>query len=243
MARLPRLVVPGMPHHVIQRGTARCAIFRDSQDYRFFMGRLWDLSDETRCDIHAYVLMSNHLHLLLTPQNGDGLSKLLQRVGSRYVQYFNNRYERTGALWQSRYRAVPVDSEGYLLVCTRYIELNPVRAGMVKNPADYSWSSYEHHALGRIDPVIRDHDVLLSLGRTSGERCAAYLELFQEQLAESTLQAIREATNKGWPLGSPAFQQKLAALSPRRVVPLPRGGDHRAKRAIGSDPIVQGKRV
>jgi putative transposase len=224
MARLPRLVLPGMPHHVIQRGTDRCTIFRDNRDFRFLLSLLRDGSDESRCDIHTYVLMTNHIHLLLTPHGEDALSKMMQGVGSRYVQYFNNKYGRTGALWQGRYRAVTVDTERYFLVCSRYIELNPVRAGLVQAPRDYPWSSYEHHVLGRTDPLIRDHPVFESLGCTLRGRCSAYAEMFENQLDETTLSAVREATNKGWPVGDQAFRERVEAMSRRRARPLPKGG-------------------
>jgi putative transposase len=224
MTRLPQYDLPGVPHHVIQRGTDRCPIFRDERDYRFFRNCVWDASDRYRCDVHAYVLMTNHVHFLMTAHGERGLSKLMQSVGSRYVPYFNARHGRSGTLWQGRPRFTPVETEEYFLVCSRYIELNPVRAGLVVSPGDYPWSSFEHHALGRTDPLIREHPVFATLGGTRAERCAAYLALFDGILDELTVAAIRSATNYGWALGSKAFCEQIQGLSQRRAEPLPRGG-------------------
>jgi putative transposase len=225
MARLPRVVPPGIPHHVIQRGNNRCAIFRDNQDFRYFLSCVWDACDRYGCDIHAYVLMTNHVHLLLTPHAPNSLAKMMQSVGNRYVQYFNRRFERTGTLWEGRYRAATVDSESYLLVCSRYIELNPVRAGLVARPGDYPWSSFEHHALGRCDPLIRDHPVILALGKTAKERCSAYLDLFEGCIDEAIVKSIRDATHNGWALGTRQFQRHVESLTRRRAARLPKGGN------------------
>lgn len=243
MTRLPQYDVPDVPHHVIQRGTDRCPIFRDARDFRFFLNCVWDASDRHRCDVHAYVLMTNHVHLLMTAHCERGLSRLMQSVGSRYVPYFNARHGRTGTLWQGRPRFTPVETEEYFLVCSRYIELNAVRAGMVSDPGNYPWSSYEHHALGRVDPLIRDHELYASLGATPAERCAAYLALFDGTLDGRTLATIRDATNHGWALGNKAFCERIRDLSRRRAVPLPRGGARPQKRrtllndSTGSDPF------
>ncbi len=140
MARLPRFVIPGQPQHVIQRGNNRQAIFRAEADYQFFLEKLSEAADKHQCDIHAYILMTNHVHLLVTPQTENGIGKMMQMLGRYYVHYFNNRYKRTGTLWEGRYKATLIDSEQYLLTCMRYIELNPVRAqNMAEHPADYPW--------------------------------------------------------------------------------------------------------
>jgi putative transposase len=224
MARLPRLEVPGMPHHVIQRGTNRCEIFRDDQDRRFFLNCFADACDRYHCDVHAYVLMGNHFHFLMTPQAEMGLSRTMQSVGSRYVPYFNRRHARVGALWQGRPRISPVDSEGYFLVCSRYLEMNPVRAGLVALPGSYPWSSFGHHALGHTDPLIRDHSIYLSLGPTAAERGVAYLALFEGALSADTIIRIREATNNGWAVGSKEFCERIESLTGRRPAPISRGG-------------------
>ena len=148
MARLPRFVIPGQPQHVIVRGNNREPIFYADEDYRFYLEKLQEACQKHACDVHAYVLMTNHVHLLLTPQREDSLSKVIQMLGRYYVQYFNYTYKRTGTLWEGRYKATLIDSEVYALVCYRYIELNPVRAEMVGHPAAYPWSSYPYNALG-----------------------------------------------------------------------------------------------
>jgi putative transposase len=155
MARLPRFVIPGQPQHVIQRGNDRQAIFRVEQDYSFYLEKLQEAAEKHQCDIHAYVLMTNHVHLLITPHTETGIGKTLQSIGRYYVQYFNHCYKRTGTLWEGRYKATLIDSEGYLLTCMRYIELNPVRANnMVNHPSDYPWSSYRSNALGQEDAFV-----------------------------------------------------------------------------------------
>jgi len=213
MARLLRVVVPDVPLHVIQRGTNRCRIFHDPADYRFFLGCLQEGCAEHACDVHAYVLMTNHVHLLLSPRVEVGPSRLMQFVGGRYAQYFNRRYERVGALWQGRYKGTNVETDSYFLVCSRYVELNPVRAGMVVQPGDYEWSSYAHNALGQPDPLVRRHPLVEALGPTE------YVALFEDQLEPETLAAIRDATNKGWALGKEGFRRYLEKRTGRRVTP------------------------
>jgi putative transposase len=157
MPRPPRYNVAGVPQHVVQRGNNRQATFLDEADYRVYKDCLRAATDKHGCDVHAYVLMSNHVHLLLTPRQDGGPAKAMQSIGRRYVRHVNDRRGRTGTLWEARYRAALIESEPHLLSCTRYIELNPVRAGMVRDPADYPWSSYRHHALGEPDDVVTDH--------------------------------------------------------------------------------------
>jgi len=147
MARLPRFVIPGQPQHVIQRGNDRQKIFKKTEDYEFFLEKLSDAANKYQCDIHAYVLMTNHVHLLIKPHTEDGIGKIIQMIGRYYVQYFNTSYKRTGTLWEGRYKATLINSEQYLLACMRYIEENPVGAkNMASQPADYPWSSYAHNA-------------------------------------------------------------------------------------------------
>ena len=223
MARLSRYSVPGQPQHVIQRGNNRSAIFKAEQDYQFYLDCLAAAAAQYGCAIHAYVLMANHVHLLLTPHQPDSIPKTLQSLGRRYVQYFNFHRRRTGTLWEGRYRATLIDSAGYLLTCSQYIELNPVRARMVGHARLYPWSSYRWHAEGKADPLMTDHRVYRSLGKTAGERQRAYRALCKEPLAQENLTAIREATNKGWVLGSARYKKAMAARLPRRVAPLPKG--------------------
>ena len=223
MARLSRFLLPGQPQHVIQRGNNRSAIFVAYEDYIFFKQCLADAANRHGCDIHAYVLMTNHIHLLMTPSEGNGISKVLQSVGRRYVQYFNHAYQRTGTLWEGRYKATLIESEQYLLTCYRYIELNPVRAAMVSDPGDYPWSSYRYHVLGEPDFLVKDHPLYLALGESAEERRVAYAELFKSELEHEALAAIRDATNKAWVLGGQRFKAEVAILSKRRIQPLPRG--------------------
>lgn len=229
MARLPRFVIPGHPQHVIQRGNNREAIFCQDDDYSFYLEKLAAACRKFECDLHAYVLMTNHTHLLITPHTHNGISKVMQSLGRYYVQYFNYSYQRTGTLWEGRYKATLLDSEQYLLTCMRYIELNPVRAGMVSHPKDYRWSSYRSNALGEENAILSPHSVYERLGESRVERQKAYRALFKRHLGEQTLQALREATNKAWVLGNNRFQAKIAALTDRQVRPKPRGGDRKSK--------------
>lgn len=216
MARQPRFFVPGEAQHVIQRGNNRGPIFAAEEDYRFFLNCLSEASRLHGVLIHAYVLMTNHLHVLASPQQKESLPKTLQSVGRRYVQYFNCAYQRSGTLWEGRYRATVVDSEQYLLTCMRYIELNPVRAGMVEHPGAYRWTSYHANAQGAPDILISRHELYERLGQSGPERQRAYRQLFRAQLAGVDMAAIREATNKNWALGSERFKQRIEALSGRR---------------------------
>ncbi|HJX18299.1 MAG TPA: transposase [Acidiferrobacterales bacterium] len=224
MARLPRYGLPGQPQHVIQRGNNRAVLFATDTDYQFFRDCLTDACTRHGCRVHAYVFMTNHVHLLMTPDHEDAIGKVMQSVGRRYVQYFNFTYQRTGTLWEGRYRATPIDTERYLLTCYRYIELNPIRAGIVDEPRNYRWSSHGCNAFGKADRLVTVHDQYAALGSTDSERQAAYRTLFRERLAEPTLDAIREATNKGWALGSDKFKEEIEGLLQRRTRPLPKGG-------------------
>ena len=223
MARLPRYFVEGQAQHVIQRGNNREPIFACEEDYRFYLDCLSDAAERHGVAIHAYVLMTNHVHLLVTPEVKDSIGKTLQSLGRRYVQYFNYSYGRTGTLWEGRYRATLIDSERYLLTCMRYIELNPVRAGMVTHPADYPWSSYGANAHERENPLLTEHLLYSRLGLSGPERRRAYRHLFRGALSGHDLAAIREATNKGWVLGNDRFREKIERLSGRRAAPKARG--------------------
>lgn len=228
MPRLPRCVLPGHPHHIIQRGNNRCAIFVADEDYDWFKHALSEACRRFGCLIHAYVLMSNHVHLVMTPQLENSLAKVLQSVGRRYVQHFNIAYQRTGTLWEGRYKATVIDSERYLLACCRYIELNPVRANMVAHPGEYRWSSYAANALGKSDPLVSPHVLYQSLGASGHERQHSYRNLFQTHIDHETLEAIRQATQRGWILGNDRFKDEIEQLLDRRTRPLPRGGDRRS---------------
>lgn len=228
MARLPRLIIPGQPQHVIVRGNNRSEIFCCDADYRFYLEKLQVACKNHGCQVHAYVLMTNHVHLLITPDSEVSLAKTLQMLGRYYVQYFNYCYRRTGTLWEGRYKATLIDSESYLLACMRYIELNPVRAGMVADPVDYPWSSYCFNALGQADDLVTPHFEYQRLGNDDGERQAAYRALFRQAISEIQIKEIRDATNKAWALGDSRFKGRIQAQLARRVEPASRGGDRKS---------------
>jgi len=223
MARLARFSIPNLPQHIIQRGNNKGIIFTDKADYQYYLQKLADACNQFDCSLHAYVLMSNHVHLLLTPHTEHAISKVMQSIGRYYVQYFNKKHHRTGTLWEGRYRATLIDSETYLLICYRYIELNPVRAHMVKLPADYPWSSFQHNALGKKQQWLKPHALYSRLGKNNSERCTQYLALFDQAIPDNTLDAIRDATNKAWVLGNTEFLDKIQHLSKRQTQPKPRG--------------------
>ena len=230
MARLPRFVLPGQPQHIIQRGNDRQNIFRTDGDRQFYLDKLLDAANKHQCDIHAYVLMTNHVHLLLTPHTEDGIGKMMQTLGRYYVQYFNNRYERTGTLWEGRYKATLIDTEQYFLICMRYIELNPVRAkNMVNHPSKHRWSSYSFNAHGQFDKLVTPHREYKRLGKDGLERQSKYRQLFHAQIAEITLVAIREATNKAWVLGSERFKKRIEKKLGRPASSEGQGGDRKSE--------------
>jgi putative transposase len=227
MARLPRLILPGQPHHIIQRGNNRQPVFFAEEDYRLYLGWLKEAAGKYGCAIHAYVLMTNHVHLLLTPAHEEAVGKVMQTLGRRYVRHINHTYQRTGTLWEGRYKSSLIDSEHYLLTCHRYIELNPVRAGMIEHPLNYAWSSYHHNAVGKTDPLIEEHDGYLALGESAALRQNAYQKLFETDIDEVSLERIRNNVNKGWVLGNERFKEQIEHQLKRRVRPLPRGGNRR----------------
>ncbi|MDP3539309.1 MAG: transposase [Azonexus sp.] len=219
MPRRPRLCVPEVPVHIIQRGNNRQACFFADEDYRFYLDWLADYAAKTSCQIHSYVLMTNHVHLLLSSKTTNGTGDLMKALGQRYVQYINRVYRRSGTLWEGRYRSCLTQEETYLLTCQRYIELNPVRAGMVEHPADYRWSSYRANAEGAENPLITPHPCYLGLGATEQDRLSAYRELFRHELEPGALDAIRKATNGNFALGDSRFADQIASVLGRRVTP------------------------
>ncbi len=223
MARQIRHFVPNQPVMVLLRGNNRSPIFNEPIDYKAFISWLIDVAGMHRCDIHAYVLMPDHLHLLLTPWYETSLPKLLQAVGRRYVRYFNDRYQRSGTLWEGRYRSALIDSQTYLIDCIRYIEENPVRKGLCLQAADYPWSSAKAHLLGETDHVISDHVLFKALGESREDRVRAFGVLCEAAMAEDTLALIQRAAHTGWPLGSERFKDELEHFSQCRSRPLPRG--------------------
>ena len=232
MPRPPRLVLPGYPLHLIQRGNDRSATFRVDEDYVVFRNALLVASRRVGCAIHAYVFMTNHVHLLVTPADEQGPAEMMQSVGRRYVRYFNERYRRTGTLWEGRYRSSLVESDGYLLACSRYIELNPVRAGIVTDPCRYRWSSYRHNAWGDPDDLVTPHAVYRALGTHGLQRRAAYRRLCQTVPEPGATDTIRNATRLGLVLGNQWFQRQIEVIVERRLGRLRHGGDRRSEQFL-----------
>jgi putative transposase len=228
MARLPRLYLPGCAQHVIQRGNNREACFYNEADYQAYLSFLKDAAVKYQVAIHAFVLMTNHVHLLLTPSDAQGLSRMMQAQGRKYVQYFNYTYGRSGTLWEGRYKSTVVDTDNYLLTVYRYIELNPVRANMVSHAADYPWSSYQGNALGKPIQLLTPHALYWQLGQTDDERQSAYRALFSGLIPKRDMAAIRDATNKAWVLGDEHFKAQIEARTGRRPEALTRGGDRKS---------------
>lgn len=231
MARLPRLVVPNQSHHIIQSGIDRQAIFRDSDDYIVFLGWVREAARQFKLAIHAYVLMPDHFHLLATPSDDTGLARMMQWIGRKYVPYFNAKYQRVGTLWQGRYKATVIDAEKYLIACSRYIELNPVRAGLVAEPRDYPWSSCSHHVGAQPSPLITDHSIYWALGNTPFEREAVYQRILEQKPGIEEVAALTDAAVKGWALGSDLFKTGLEKQAKRRVSPAKRGRPPKQKLA------------
>ena len=219
MPRHARLRIAGHPLHVIQRGNNRSSCFRDEGDYGLYLGLLDELAALFGCAIHAYVLMTNHVHMLLTPQRSDGPSHLMKHLGQRYVQHYNRVHSRTGSLWEGRFRSSIVDSEGYLFRCQRYIELNPVRAGMVGDPWEYPWSSYGANAGRTSSKFLVPHHQYEALGTSNEQRAIRYRELFRDELTTPELEEIRAAANGGFALGSKAFVAGVERALQRRAAP------------------------
>lgn len=223
MPRRSRLKLTDVPQHIIQRGNNRQATFFAEEDYRFYLDRLADASRKYGCSIYAYVLMTNHVHLLASAKCPYGLSLVMQYVGRYFVRYINRVYERSGTLWEGRFRASLVDTETYFLRCCRYIECNPVRARMVADPANYRWSSYSCHAFGVPDKLVTTHEQYDRLGATAEDRQRAYRELFRSELDSNELGEIRDTVNRGWPLGSDRFKDEIESTLKCAVRPPKRG--------------------
>lgn len=223
MARPTRLTGPGLTHHVIQRGNNRQEIFFADADRRLFLSWLDAAAQAEGCALHAYVLMNNHVHLLVTPNSADGLPRMMQSLGRRYVRYVNITHGRTGTLWEGRYRATILDSETYVLACYRYIEANPLRAGLVGDPAQHLWSSYRRNALGRRDPLVAEHETYLALGSTPAARQDSYHALFAQGLDGALIGTLRDATQRGWIPGSEQFRHSVETLLGRSATMPQRG--------------------
>jgi putative transposase len=202
MARPPRIQIADLTQHVINRGNNRSDIFREEQDCLYFLLALRDASIRHQLEVHSYALMTNHFHVVGTPRVPTGLSDAMHLVGTKYAGYFNRRYERTGRLFEGPFKSSVIDTETYWFTCMRYVELNPVRAGLVSDPGDYRWSSYRSNALGGQDRLIVPHSLYTSLGESAGGRQQSWRELCREALAPEELFEIREAIRRRGVLGS-----------------------------------------
>jgi len=212
MPRYARYCPPGIPQHIIQRGNNHQSCFLAKVDFATYINCLKEASRKRLVQIHAWVLMTNHVHLLATPQSFEGISEMMQDIGRKYVRYFNTANERSGTLWEGRFKSSLVDSENHLLNCYRYIELNPVRASMVNDPDEYTWSSYQCNGLGHQSDLIGFHPLYLALGATEQERLLVYRELCDQPLAEDIIADIRKSINQGLVLGSKSFKDKVESV-------------------------------
>lgn len=228
MARSPRITIPAYPHHLIQRGNNRAATFFADADYRFFLDCLRQAKIKCRCRIYAYVLMTNHFHVLVEPAEVGDLGRFMQSVGRRYVRYVNSTYGRSGTLWEGRFKSAAVSRDQYLIACSRYIELNPVRAGLVTHPKDYRWSSYQHRALGMSDRLLDEDPWYSGLGAAKGERQEKYQEWMDSQISQGEWEEIRQATQRGRLIGHETFQKQVEAMTRRRLIGETRGRPKKA---------------
>ena len=212
MPRKPRFFLPNVPVHIIVRGNSRKVVFAEAEDYGVYLECLKEAAETYECQIHAYVLMTNHVHLLVSAINPQNLSKLPQHIGRKYVPFFNHKYGCSGTLWEGRFKASSIDSERYLLTCYRYIELNPVRAYMVEKPDEYRWSSYSANAYGENNPILTPHTLYLALSKNSKERVRYYRESFREVLNGKLINEIRASVQTGTPLGNERFKSEVEKL-------------------------------
>jgi putative transposase len=228
MARLPRVYLQGCAQHVVQRGNNRSACFYTDADYAFYLQKLREAARMHQVAVHAFVLMTNHVHLLVTPACESGVASMMQSLGRSYVRYINIVYRRTGTLWEGRYKASLVSSDAYFLAVMRYIELNPVRAGMVAFPGTYPWSSYRHNGIGKTIRLITEHALYQRLGETRADRMLAYRLLFDNELPSSLVDNIRQCINKEWVVGNEDFNRQIEAACNRKVNGRKWGGDRKS---------------
>ncbi len=235
MARLPRLSIAGCPHHIIQRGNNRQAVFSQPSDRETFLTILGEQARPRGIALHAYVLMDNHFHLLATPQAADAIPQWMQAVGRQYVRYYNQRLGRSGTLWEGRYRSNVIQPERYLLACMVYLDLNPVRAGLVVAPADYAWSSHAHYIGVRANPLLTPHPLYWALGNTPFARELSYAALVEAGVGPEQQQRLTDSALQGWALGESSYLEQLQQRTARRVS---RGVAGRPrKRAVNVSPI------
>ncbi len=227
MARLPRYTIINQPQHIIQQSKHGQDIFHQEQDYQYFHDCLEAAAFNYKLRIHAYALLPDHVQVLASPGKTDSISRTIQSIGRNYVQYFNEAYDTEGTLWDGRYRATVLDDKPYLIICSRYIETEPVRAGLVDRPRNYDWSSYRHNALAQLDPMISAHREYQRLGATPAERARSYRALFKQKLPGECIATITDSVLKGWALGDARFAARIEKLSGRRATRLPKGRPRR----------------
>lgn len=232
MPRKPRFYLPGIPVHIVQRGHSQEPVFFENDDYAAYLDWLANAADRYDCAIHAYVLMTNHIHLLVTPDTKQGISLMMQHTGRHYVPYINKTYGTSGSIWEGRYKSALIHDEQYLLTCMRYIELNPIRAGMVTTPAKYLWSSYRANAQGKSDTIVTPHLLYKNLGRTRQTRNEAYRLLFKAHIDQAAHDKIKKAYQTGTPLGNNYFRDKIERKLKCKV-----GQDRRGRPLKGFDPL------
>ncbi|WP_286785402.1 MULTISPECIES: transposase [Pseudomonas] len=227
MSRRARITLSGVPLHLIQRGNNRSACFYADEDYLFYLDILAEQAKKHGCAVHAWCLMTNHVHLLLTPESPESSGMMMKGLGQRYVQYVNRTYQRSGTLWEGRFRSCLMQEDTYVLACYQYIEMNPVRAGMVEHPSEYRWSSYRANAQNEPSKLRSPHPLHQALSRDEGLRGAVYQELFRYQPDPGLVDDIRRSTNGNYALGSRQFAAEVEAILGRRVI---RGKSGRPKR-------------
>ena len=208
-----RLVLPNTPLHITQRGVNRGATFLGDEDFAFYLLALDGASRAARCAVHAYALMTNHVHLLVTPADGAGPMRLMRALGARYVRYFNERYRRTGTLWEGRFRSTVILSDRYFFTCSRYIECNPQRAGITADVGSYAWSSFQRNAYGHADGIVTEHPLYTALGSDAAARCDAYRLLFAAELSSVSVAAVCTPSVVRRTLYRTRYQEAVAALS------------------------------
>ena len=229
MPRKPRFYLPGVPVHIVQRGHSREPVFFEDDDYRAYLHWLKEGAERYKIDIHAYALMTNHIHILATASGKDGVTRMMQYIGRHYVPYINHTYGTSGSIWEGRYKASLIQDDEYLLACMRYIELNPIRASMVRSPGQYRWSSYRCNAQGKEDERVTPHGMYLSLGKAKPARLEAYKLLFQVHLDKEVLNEIRSAWQTGTPLGNDEFHRQIEAKLKLKVGQSRRGRPSKPK--------------
>ena len=239
MPRKPRFYLPGLPVHVYQRGHNKQPVFFEEEDYLVYLRHLKAVADTFDCKIHAYVLMTNHIHLLVTPKTSDGISLLFQGIGRHFVPYINKTYERRGSLWEGRHKSSVIGADDYLLSCMRYIELNPVRANMVEHPDQYRWSSYTCNALGVDNAIIKPHELYLSLAGTANKQQAAYRALFASAVKKDESDLIYASLQSGTPIGNDKFTTYIESVTRRKIGFIKVGRPEKGNKKAGASLAVK----